>query len=35
MTAPASFASADEAMDMVRAGLGYLARAEAGSLIGR
>jgi len=32
MTAPASFASADEAMDMVRAGLGYLARAEAGEL---
>jgi hypothetical protein len=32
MTAPASFSSADEAMDMVRAGLGHLARLEAGEL---
>lgn len=34
MSAPASasFGSVDEAMDMVRAGLGYLARADAGGL---
>ncbi|HEX3492379.1 MAG TPA: DUF222 domain-containing protein, partial [Streptosporangiaceae bacterium] len=32
MTSPASFTSADEAMDAVRAGLGYLAQADAASL---
>jgi hypothetical protein len=31
-TPDASFESVDEAMDMVRAGLGYLARADAASL---
>ncbi|MGH3407394.1 MAG: hypothetical protein ACRDRJ_33565, partial [Streptosporangiaceae bacterium] len=32
MSAPASFASVDEAMDMARAALGYLAQADAASL---
>src|SRR5579862_5481565 len=34
MSAPASFSSADEAMDMVRAGLGYLTQADAASMPG-